>query len=276
MSSSPISFGDAFSASVENFKTAFSNIKPRIGSCLLLAVPFALICYVLALVILGGSIAAGMGAASGTADEDTAAVAVIMSVILGLGLFLIAILPFAAYFGFCSGRFTARACANPAQTFSFGSLYAYESSLWSFLGLGFLQLFIGALVSILAGIVCAVLFFLLGLPAYPIYFFWLVFCACSAFALFDSPSSGVSAALSRGWSLTTRDWKRWLAMSIVMIGAAIAYVFISFVLSFTIGLIPVIGQIAITVASILINFYCLFVFYSAYRDSAASAGHSAL
>lgn len=272
MASSPVSFSDAFSACVENFKTAFGSIKPRIGSCLMLAVPFAIICSMLALVILGGSLAAGFSAVGGNADEDTTAVAIIMSLIVGIGLFLVAITPFAAYFGFCSVRFISHASANPSQTFTFGSLYAYDSSLWGFLGLGFLQLLIGSLVSVAAGLVCAVLFFLLGLPAYPIYFFWLVFWACSAFAFFDSPSSGVSAALSRGWSLTTRDWKRWLAMSIVMIGAVIAYLIVNLALSFTVGLIPILGQIAVTIVSILVNFFFLFVLCSAYRDSAASPG----
>lgn len=272
MSSTPISFSDSFPACIQNFKTAFSNIKPQVGSCLMLAVPFAVITFILTLVILGGSIAAGIGAADTTGDEDTAAFAMILSVILGAGLFMVVLAPFAAYFGFCSMRFTARACANPSQKFTLGSLYSYDPSLWGFIGLGCLQLFVGAMAGVVAVVVSAILFFLFGLPAYPIYFFWLAFCTCSVFSYFDSPSLGAWGALSRGWSVITKDWKRWLAMSVVAIGAFITYVVISLVVVFTIGWIPLIGQIAVSVFSLLMNFYFLFVLCSTYHDSAATVG----
>ena len=263
--SNEMRFGDAFSACTGNFKTALHKMMPQFASCLILAAPFAVICSLLALLVLDGSAAAGVV----DADPGTTGVAVARSAMLRQRLFVLVITPLSAYFGFCSIRFVSRASANPAQSFSFGALYAYDSTLWGFTGVGFILLFIGGLGSGAAALVSMVLFFLFGLPAYLFLFFWVAFCACSAFSFFESPGSGVVAAIARGWSLVTRDWKRWLVMLLLMGGAFIAYLAFNLALSSTIGVVPVLGRIAMNISTIMVGFYFIFVFYGAYRDSSA-------
>jgi hypothetical protein len=114
------SFGDMFSSGINNFKTAFDNFKPRITNCLMLTVPFSLIFTILSIVIVGGTTMLGVGAAQQATTQDAAVAAVVGGVLLGMVILVIAISPFAAYFGFCFLRFTSQATANPSQTFSFG------------------------------------------------------------------------------------------------------------------------------------------------------------
>lgn len=259
-----------FSSGINNFKTAFDNFKPRVTNCLMLTVPFSLIFTILSIVIVGGTTMLGVGAAQQATTQDAAVAAVVGGVLLGMVILVIAISPFAAYFGFCFLRFTSQATANPSQTFSFGSLYAYHSSLWGFIGLALLQILIGFAAITAGGFLSAILFFLFGLPLFLIYAGWACFSACSYFSFFDAPETGVIKSLSRGWSLVSKDWRRWAAMAVLMIGAGVAIAVVNLLLGFTIGLIPVAGAFASMVISGLLSCYLAFVMCSCYRDSSAS------
>lgn len=258
MTSSPISFGDAFPAGIENFKTAFANLKPRIGSCLWLAAP--VVTAYLVLIVLGAiiSFAVAPSESGGSPDGGIPALAGIAA-FFWLCFFLLCI-PLGLYYGFCFFRFIAQATANPSQQFTLKSLYAYDSSLWGFTGLYWIVSMVGSAAVVMT---CG-----LGLP------FFMAFYNCSLYSFLDSPSSGIGAALSRGWSLTTKDWKRWLAMSILMFAALIAF-YIIMIPVLLLSAVPIIGALFLLLfATVYVAclFYALVVPCCTYRDSAASVG----
>ena len=270
MSETQATFGAMISSGVNNFKVAFENFKPRIGTCLTLWVPFVVISGVLSLLVVGGTTAIGFGAANQAGSEEGAAASIIGGIMLGFALLTLILSPFAAYVGFCFVRFTSRAGANPGQTFSFGSLYAYESSLWGFLGLLVLLTIAGFVAAAVGMALSVVLFFLVGLPYVAALSAFNCFLWCSMFSYFESTQAGVFAAMSRGWSLVTKDWKRWAAMTLLMVGAFVALFFGQLLLSVTIGLIPVIGALIVMTVTILVSCYLAFAINACYRDSAAA------
>ena len=259
MTSSPISFGDAFPAGIENFKTAFANLKPRIGSCLWLVAPVVtanLVQIVLFEIIL---FAVAPSESGGSPDGGIPALAGIAALFFWLCFFLLCIPP-GLYCGFCFLRFIAQATANPSQQFTLKSLYAYDSSLWGFTGLYWIVSIVGSAAVVMT---CG-----LGSP------FFIAFLYCSLFSFLDSPSSGIEAALSRGWSLATKDWKRWLAMWILTFAALIS-LYIIMLPVLLLSAVPIIGALFLLLfATVCVAcvFYASVVPCCTYRDSAASVG----
>ncbi len=270
MTTTPVSFSSMFSSGVNNFRSAIDYFKPRISSCLMLVVPFNVVISGVMLVLLGGFAMAGAGLASTASTEEEAVGAVLGSMAIGLVLSVILLTPISAYYGFCFSRFVCKASRNTTDSFSFGSLWRYDSTFWGYLGLLFLQMLAVGLAMIAVMVLSMVLFFLLGLPlilAYPVL---ICFVACSSLSYFDAPESGPMAALSRGWSLMSKDWRRWAAMSLLLLGVGVATLLVNLLLSFTLGWIPVVGGLAVMIAAFLISCYALLAIALCYRDSCAS------
>ena len=259
MPSSPVSFGDAFPACIQNFKTAFSNLKPQIKSCFWLAAPSTAVYVAIAFaasVFLAGAAPSGSG---GSADSG-------VSVIAALGfwasafLFLLSI-PLGVYTMFCTWRFVARVTTNPLQQFTLKQLYSYESSLWGFTGLSFIVAVVGLIP--------------VALSCYLLMPLFIGVLACSLFSFLDSPSSGVSMAFSRGWTLTTKDWKRWLAMSLPLVAAWILSGFLDVIVMLVLSALPIVGilfMLGLQILQVVLFCYILCVLCCTYRDSVASIG----
>lgn len=270
MTSTPASFSSMLSSGVNNFRSALDYFKPRISSCLMLVVPFNVVISGVMVLLLGGFALAGAGLASNASTEEEAVGAVLGSVAIGLVLSVLLLTPVSAYYGFCFSRFVCKASRNTTDSFSFRSLWGYDSTFWGYLGLLFLQMLAAGLAMAGVMVLSMVLFFLLGLPmilAYPVL---VCFLASSSLSYFDAPESGPIAALSRGWALMSKDWRRWAAMSLLLLGVGLVTLLVNLLLSFTIGLIPFVGALAVMIAAFLISCYALLAIALCYRESCAS------
>ena len=274
MATAPATFGDLFSAGINNFKTALTAFKPRLVPALIITVVPSVIFVLVFLLTMGSAALAGAGimAASQSGDEASQAAAGAALATLGFGAVLafLILIPLGAFFAFCWFRFVARANQDPTRTFGIGDLFAPDSSFMGFLGLECLLGLTGMGFAFVGTIVAVVTFFLFGLPLYFVYFFFLALCSSSAFHFFEPSSPGAVASLSRGFTLIRKDWKRWLALSVAMLGALVALVVVNVVLTYTVNKIAVVGPIMCQVVTSLFSLYLGFVMNACYRDSSAA------
>jgi hypothetical protein len=138
--------------------------------------------------------------------------------------------------------------------------------------LQFVQWLIAIPVMMVAGVVGMVTFFLLGIPGFLVLFFYGMFAACSSFAFFENPTAGVGSAFSRGFTLVSTDWKRWLTLSVAGTVVGIVVRIIQWIIGAIVGGIPLVGAVVMLVVSFLCVMYFLMVGYRCYKDSSVAVG----
>lgn len=274
MATTQATFGELISASFNSFRVAFAVLRPRLVPALIVTVAPPIISALVLFLTIGSATLTGAGIlAAFQGGDQTAQIAegaALATITFGAILAILLLAPLGAFFAFCCTRFVVRANQDHTRTFTVGELFAPDASFFSFLGLQFLVALAGTAFLVVGIIVALVTFFLLGLPAYFVYFFFVAFWTCSAFAFFESSSSGVTSSLSRGFTLIRKDWKRWFTMSLVMIGVALILGVLGAVFGATLNKIPVVGPITGKILSSLVCLYLAFVMNQCYRESSAA------